>query len=100
MPIRALPLGVFSGPFGNNCFSAAQMWFRFVLFLFSMFVFYFFSSVWEILLRTTTFYILDRFQELADGFCLFVFKEKACFLTDLIFCNTSILKYRKENDIF
>lgn len=74
----------------------------FVLFcsFFSMFVFYFFSSVWEILLRTTTFYILERFQELADDFCLFVFKEKACFLTDLIFCNTSILKYRKENDIF
>lgn len=74
----------------------------FVLFcsFFSMFVFYFFSSVWEILLCTTTFYILERFQELADDFCLFVFKEKACFLTDLIFCNTSILKYRKENDIF
>lgn len=40
-----------------------------------MFVFYF-SSVWEILLRTTTFYILERFQKLADDFRLFVFKEK------------------------
>lgn len=75
------------------------MWFRFVLFPFFYVCVLLFSSVWEILLRTT-FYILERFQELADDFCLFVFKEKACFLTDLIFCNTSILKYRKENDIF
>lgn len=30
----------------------------------------------------------------------FFLKKKACFLTDMIFCNTSILKYRKENDIF
>lgn len=29
-----------------------------------------------------------------------VLRKKACFLTNMIFCNTSILKYRKENDIF
>lgn len=55
------------------------MWFGFIWFglVFSMFVvFFFFSSVWEILLRTTTFYILERFQKLADDFRSFVFKEK------------------------
>lgn len=80
--------------FGNNCFFPAPVWF---CLFFSMFV-GFFSSVQEILLCTTTFCILDSFQKLADFF-LFL-RKKACFLTDMIFCNTSILKYRKENDIF
>jgi hypothetical protein len=51
------------------CF--ALLWFLFLCLCFTLF-----SSVWEILLRTTTFYILERFQKLADDFRLFVSKEK------------------------
>lgn len=79
MPIRSLPLGGFLWAFWESLLFCGPgvVWFGFV---FSFFFFYvcvlFFSSVWEILLRTTTFYILERFQKLADDFCLFVFKEK------------------------
>lgn len=97
-PLLRLPLGflVRIAFFQPSC--------GFSVCLFSMFVgfvFGFFSSVQEILLCTTTFCILDSFQKLAEDFfvCLFL-RKKACFLTDMIFCNTSILKYRRENDIF
>lgn len=54
-----------------------MVWFYLVWFgFFYVCGFFFFSSVWEILLRTTTFYILERFQKLADDFRSFVFKEK------------------------
>lgn len=74
-PLLRLPLGFWV----RIAFFQPSCGFLFVC-LFSLFVvfwFWFFSSVQEILLCTTTFCILDSFQKLAEDFvCLFVFKEK------------------------
>lgn len=80
MPIRTLPpLGFSLGLLEIIAFLQPRcglVLFGLVWFFLCLWFFFFFSSVWEILLRTTTFYILERFQKLADDFRSFVFKEK------------------------
>lgn len=93
------PFG-FSGPFGNNRFLQPRCA-CFGLVPFSMFVFFFFFFIcMGNVVTHYYFYILERFQNCLMIFACLFLRKKACFLTDMIFCNTSILKYRKENDIF
>lgn len=80
--------------FGNNCFFPAPVWF---CLFFSMFVGFFFICTRNFVMHY--YFLYSRQFSKVGNFFLFL-RKKACFLTDMIFCNTSILKYRKENDIF